>query len=93
MDMQIVQDGGGHCALVIPEVFDQDEGVYTVRAENSAGEATCQAQLVVKRKDMASFHRIIASSSPPSLLVVSYVPVILASLLLPSSTASLMSDR
>ena len=49
MDMQIVHEGD-KSALFIPEVFDQDEGVYTVKAENSAGVASCQAQLVVKRK-------------------------------------------
>ena len=49
MDMQIVNEGD-KSALYIPEVFDQDEGDYTVKAENSAGMASSQARLVVKRK-------------------------------------------
>ncbi|ESO99782.1 hypothetical protein LOTGIDRAFT_141571, partial [Lottia gigantea] len=48
-DFEIVQEGDIH-SLYIPEVFYEDSGKYTVKAENPAGEAQCIAQLVVERK-------------------------------------------
>ena len=49
IDIQITEEGD-RFVLFIPEVFDDDAGEYTVRAENSAGVASSQTNLVIKSK-------------------------------------------
>ena len=46
-DFEIVQDGEDY-SLRIPEVFDEDAGRYSVKAENEAGEVFSQADLTVR---------------------------------------------
>ncbi|ESO99783.1 hypothetical protein LOTGIDRAFT_141582, partial [Lottia gigantea] len=46
-DFQITAFADVH-SLTIPEAFEEDTGVYSVRAVNVAGEAKCQAKLSVK---------------------------------------------
>nr|XP_054758206.1 myosin light chain kinase, smooth muscle-like [Lytechinus pictus] len=48
IDIQI-SDEGDRYILVIPEVFDEDAGEYTVRAENAAGISTSQTILKIRR--------------------------------------------
>ncbi len=45
-DFEIQQEGDLH-TLYIPEVFYEDAGKFSVRAENRAGEALCSADLIV----------------------------------------------
>lgn len=60
-DFQITQDGDVH-GLYIPEVFYEDTGKISVRAENPAGEAICSAHLYVqgelnhRRKELPGRH-------------------------------------
>ena len=49
IDIRITEEGDRR-VLFIPEVFDEDAGEYTVRAENSAGVASSQTNLVIKSK-------------------------------------------
>lgn len=46
-DFEIKQEGDFH-SLYIPEVFYEDSGKFTVRAENPAGEAINAANLMVE---------------------------------------------
>ena len=46
-DFQIQQDGDKH-TLLIPEVFAEDAGNFTAKAENEAGEDTTSANLQVE---------------------------------------------
>lgn len=48
-DFEIKQEGDIH-SLYIPEVFYEDTGRFSVRAENPAGEITSTASLTVERK-------------------------------------------
>lgn len=45
---QITHDDESNVKLEIEQVRPEDKGVYTVKASNSAGEAKCFAQLIVK---------------------------------------------
>lgn len=49
IDIQI-SDEGDRYILVIPEVFDEDAGDYSVRAENAAGISTSQTILKIRSK-------------------------------------------
>lgn len=51
-DFVIEQQGDVH-TLRIPEVFAEDAGRYSVRAQNAAGEAVCDASLLVDTDDNA----------------------------------------
>lgn len=48
-DFEIKQEGEIH-SLYIPEVFYEDSGKFSVRAENSAGEAICTASVSIEGK-------------------------------------------
>ena len=43
-DFEIIQEGDIH-TLHIPEVFQEDGGRFTVKAENPAGQSQCTANL------------------------------------------------
>lgn len=45
-DFEILHEGDVY-TLSIPEVFNEDSGKYTVKAENNAGNAECTAELIV----------------------------------------------
>lgn len=47
--------------LMIPEVFDEDAGRFSVTAENTLGKATCSAQLTVAPE--------LPSTEPPTLQI------------------------
>ena len=51
-DFEIQQDGELH-TLYIPEVFYEDAGKYTIKAENKAGQAQCTAELIVDGKNLS----------------------------------------
>jgi len=46
-DFDIQQDGNLH-TLYIPEVFYEDSGKFSVKAENKAGVVQCTAELIVE---------------------------------------------
>ncbi len=46
-DIRILKEGGRH-SLIISHVSNEDEGLYTVVARNSHGEAECAAELYVQ---------------------------------------------
>ena len=46
-DFEISQQGDYH-SLYIPEVFYEDSGKFSVKAENSAGQTMCTAELIVE---------------------------------------------
>lgn len=46
-DIRILKEGGRH-SLIISHVSNEDEGLYTVVACNSHGEAECAAELYVQ---------------------------------------------
>src|SRR6218665_308489 len=46
-DFEVLHEGDVH-SLHIPEVFSEDAGKYTVKAENTAGHTQCTAELIVE---------------------------------------------
>lgn len=48
-DFEIQQNGEVH-SLYIPEVFYEDSGKFSIKAENKAGVAQCTAELIVEGK-------------------------------------------
>ncbi|PSN37212.1 hypothetical protein C0J52_12781, partial [Blattella germanica] len=46
--IQAKQDEDGNVSLTILEVLPENKGVYTIKAQNSCGEAKCFANLIVK---------------------------------------------
>jgi hypothetical protein len=53
--VQVQQEGEVH-SLLIPEVFAEDAGIFTAKAENPAGDDTTSAKLTVEGKEHHSFH-------------------------------------
>lgn len=51
-DFEISQQGDYH-SLYIPEVFYEDSGKFSVKAENSAGQTMCTAELIVEGENAA----------------------------------------
>uniref|UniRef100_T1JH06 Titin n=1 Tax=Strigamia maritima TaxID=126957 RepID=T1JH06_STRMM len=47
-DFQIFYDDDNVATLIIREIFPEDAGVFTIVAKNSAGFATCSAELIVE---------------------------------------------
>ncbi len=46
-DFEVIAEGDTH-SLYIPEVFYEDSGKFSVKAENQAGQTTCTAELIVE---------------------------------------------
>lgn len=46
-DFEILQEGDLH-TLYIPEVFYEDSGKFSVRADSKAGQTQCTAELIVE---------------------------------------------
>lgn len=46
-DIRIFKEGGRH-SLIISHVCNEDEGLYTVVAQNAYGRADCSAELYVQ---------------------------------------------
>ena len=46
-DFEIRQEGEFH-SLLIPEAFYEDSGKFSLKAENSAGQTMCTAELIVE---------------------------------------------
>ena len=46
-DFEIRQEGDFH-SLLIPEAFYEDSGKFSLKAENSAGQTMCTAELIVE---------------------------------------------
>ena len=46
-DFEIRQEGDFH-SLFIPEAFYEDSGKFSLKAENSAGQTMCTAELIVE---------------------------------------------
>jgi len=68
----------GECSLVINRAEPGDVGVYSCRATNVAGRATCTANVVVVRK-FSLLHAVICSSAfctPHSILSIVVVVVV-----------------
>ncbi|XP_041477901.1 uncharacterized protein LOC121425834 isoform X6 [Lytechinus variegatus] len=64
IDIQI-SDEGDRYILVIPEVFDEDAGEYTVRAENAAGISTSQTILKIRSKSGTAPTEEVKPQPPP----------------------------
>uniref|UniRef100_A0A673JHQ4 non-specific serine/threonine protein kinase n=1 Tax=Sinocyclocheilus rhinocerous TaxID=307959 RepID=A0A673JHQ4_9TELE len=65
-DIRIVKEGGRH-SLIISHVNNEDEGLYTVVAQNSHGEAECAAELYVQEPRPAISSQIAKLEKMPSI--------------------------
>ncbi|XP_067300457.1 striated muscle preferentially expressed protein kinase isoform X2 [Pseudorasbora parva] len=65
-DIRILKEGGRH-SLIISHVTNEDEGLYTVVARNSYGEAECAAELYVQEPRPAISSQISKLEKMPSI--------------------------
>ncbi|XP_051761954.1 striated muscle preferentially expressed protein kinase isoform X2 [Ctenopharyngodon idella] len=65
-DIRILKEGGRH-SLIISHVSNEDEGLYTVVARNSYGEAECAAELYVQEPRPAISSQIAKLEKMPSI--------------------------
>uniref|UniRef100_A0A8C1MDK2 non-specific serine/threonine protein kinase n=1 Tax=Cyprinus carpio TaxID=7962 RepID=A0A8C1MDK2_CYPCA len=65
-DIRILKEGGRH-SLIISHVNNEDEGLYTVVARNSHGEAECAAELYVQEPRPAISSQIAKLEKMPSI--------------------------
>ncbi|XP_026127118.1 striated muscle preferentially expressed protein kinase-like isoform X3 [Carassius auratus] len=65
-DIRILKEGGRH-SLIISHVSNEDEGLYTVVARNSHGEAECAAELYVQEPRPAISSQIAKLEKMPSI--------------------------
>ncbi|ROL50411.1 Striated muscle preferentially expressed protein kinase [Anabarilius grahami] len=65
-DIRILKEGGRH-SLIISHVSNEDEGLYTVVAHNSYGEAECAAELYVQEPRPAISSQIAKLEKMPSI--------------------------
>ncbi|TRY96076.1 hypothetical protein DNTS_017234, partial [Danionella cerebrum] len=65
-DIRILKEGGRH-SLIISHVCNEDEGLYTVVARNTHGEAECAAELYVQEPRPAISSQIAKLEKMPSI--------------------------